>query len=169
MSSQSRKNEAALSYTEEEAPLVQAIIKFLTSHTYDEKHAILTEHPELLTAEAEAILARIIALHRDHGTETDATLTQNWREFLIDVRTENFAYALARSTINRIFVELPDNPAKWNPYLRAVAEKETSLRTPEGDKALAEFTETLRAEKLPPPLCAAFDGLRSLVKESGPV
>jgi hypothetical protein len=167
MSSPSRENKSAFTYTADEEPVVQAVIKFLKSSTYEEKRVIVAEHPELLTPKAEEILVRLVALHRQHGTETDASVTEAWHEFLVHVRTENFAYALAYSAIYRIFVGLPDNPAGWNAYLRAAADAEVSLRTPEGDKALGNFTATLRAKKSPAPLSAAFDGLRSLVKRSG--
>jgi hypothetical protein len=134
---------------------------FIQSATYDEKRLLVADHPELLTLKADEFMARIVELHRKHGTEQDADGVQTWREFLSDARRKNFDYALANSRINRIFVEMPEDPLEWRAYLKRVAESEKALRTKDGDEALAEFATKI--EDGLPNVAAAFQGLRSLV------
>jgi hypothetical protein len=141
---------------------VQPVLAFISSATYEEKRELVSGHPELLMPKAEEIMARIAGVHRKNGSKSDAAAIEAWREFLVDARSWNFDYALAKLRIHHVFVEMPDSPAEWNAYLQDVAQCEGALRSREGDRALAEFAEYL--EGVHPPLAAAFQGLRSLVK-----
>jgi hypothetical protein len=152
-----------LSFTAEEKHVVQPLFSFILSATYEEKRQLIAAHPELLTPIADAVMARIIEIKHKAGEEQDAHGIQNWREFLADVRSRNFDYALARSSVYRVFVEMPDRPAEWNSYLRGVAHREEALRCKEGDIALDEFAKKMAARI--PAVAAAFQGLRSLLKQ----
>jgi hypothetical protein len=156
-------SEATLSYSPDDAPTVESLIAFIQSATYEEKRQLVAKHPELLTSKADEFMARFVDVQRKHGTEQDANGLQTWREFLADVRRENFDYALAISRINHIFVEMPEDPLEWRAYLKRVAESEKPLRTKEGDQALAEFA--MKMEDGLPDVAAAFQGLRSLVSQ----
>jgi hypothetical protein len=156
-------SETTLSYSLDEAPIVQSLMAFIQSATYEEKRRLIAEHPELLTSKADEFMARFVDVHRKHGTERDANGLQSWREFLADARRKNFDYALAISRINHIFVEMPNDPLKWRAYLKRVAESEKALRKKEGDEALAEFA--MKMEDRLPHVAAAFQGLRSLVSQ----
>jgi hypothetical protein len=155
----------SLSFTAEEEHVVQPLFSFILSATYEEKRKLVAAHPELLTPVADAVMARIIEIKRRAGAEQDANGIQNWREFLADVRSKNFDYALARSRIYQVFVEMPDSPAEWNSYLRSVAHREDALRCKEGDIALDEFAKKMGADGLSG-VAAALQGLRSLLKQS---
>jgi hypothetical protein len=155
----------ALSFTAEEEHVIQPLFSFILSASYEEKRELVAAHPELLTPVADAVMTRIVEIKRKAGAEQDANGIETWREFLADVRSRNFDYALARSCIYKVFVELPDSPAEWNYYLRNVALREEVLRCKEGDIALEEFAKKMGADGLSA-VAAAFQGLRSLLKQS---
>jgi len=157
-------SDGTFSYTAAEAPLFDAVFRFLKSATYEEKRGLIAEHPLLLTPAAGSMLDRIAEAHNRSGSPESADTTAAWAEFLEHCREHSFDYALAYSAINELFVGLPDNPGVWGTYLRTIAQREQRLHTPDADAALGDFIQKMIDDDVEP-VIAPLEGLRGMLRQ----
>jgi hypothetical protein len=156
-------SDGQFSYDEAEAPVFDAVLRFLKSATYDEKRGIVAAHPLLLTPEAASMMQRMAEAHRRVGDSEAAAVTIAWVEFLEHCREHSFDYAVARSAMNELFVGLPENPGVWGKYLRSVAQRDVRLHSRDADAAVGDFIEMIRDDDVEP-LIAPLEGLRTMLK-----